>query len=255
LVIEASGKIDLKENDFTKLQEASLRSFKKDILLDGDLFSSSSKIDVWAEGDITFKGVSVNSGESSGNVTLKSDSKSVYANTSRNEFESLKSNNQLHTVPTALTTRKVFRATAVKFTAVNGDVVIHDTNFTKDEVTGNHTEFNATAKDHVAIYNSAIDHSKVAISANTVVLKDVQFHADSTVSLASRDGLVSGNPGLRTSVVLGNVNILSGVKYGDHKIEFDNGGIHMDQAAFRSAWREKNSVPQATADKISITKN
>jgi hypothetical protein len=115
------------------------------------------------------------------------------------------------------------KATAVSFTADNGDIVINSTEFQRDP-RSSASAFNARAKNTIGIYNSSIEHSKVAISANTVVLKDVQLHGDSTVSLRSAEGKVSGNPGYRTSVVPGNVNILSNVKHGDYTIRFMNDG-------------------------------
>lgn len=258
--IQALGKIELTNNDFTVMTRGSFVSFNDYILLENNKFATDSVLQVEAAGDITFKGVSVDtsgsiSGPITAQLTAQSKSKSVYVNMSRSEFEALKNSGQHHSVETTIeTTRKQFKVTAVTFTADNGDVVIHDTNFRTGGVTGNHTEFKATAKDHVAIYNSAIDHSKVAIAANTVVLKDVKFHSDSTVALASQLGMVSGNPGLRTNVVLGNVNILSGVFHGQHEIKFDNGvNNHMTQDVFRTQWKNLGSVPEATANKISIS--
>jgi hypothetical protein len=91
----------------------------------------------------------------------------------------------------------------------------------------------------------------VAIAANTVVLKDVQFHADSLVRLYSKEGMVSGNPGYRTSVVQGNVNILSNVKHGDYTIEMrtnasDNTVHHLSPSEFNAL------LPVDKQSKISV---
>jgi hypothetical protein len=205
------------------------------VLFDGSKFSSNSNLHVWADLDITFKGVSI-TGDDLGQVaavppklSAVSNSKSVYVNTTRAEIEALKisgdplsTSNRLGQGPEVVT-RTVMKATAVSFAADNGDIVINSTEFQRDP-RSSASAFNARAKNTIGIYNSSIEHSKVAISANTVVLKDVQLHGDSTVSLRSAEGKVSGNPGYRTSVVPGNVNILSNVKHGDYTIRFMNDG-------------------------------
>jgi hypothetical protein len=128
------------------------------------------------------------------------------------------------------------QAKAVHFTADNGDIFVNGVSFEKGNVVSG-SEFQARAKGTIGIYDSAINHAKVAIAAKTVVLKDVQFHADSLVSLRSAEGKVSGNPGYRTSVVQGNVNILSNVKHGDYTIQMrtdatDNTGHHLSPSEF-----------------------
>jgi hypothetical protein len=83
--------------------------------------------------------------------------------------------------------------------------------------TGTDPQFNATAKEHVAIYNSAIEHSKVAIAANTVVLKDVTF-AGNDVTLKSQTGFVAAYPGTGKAVSPGQINFVSGVYYNRHEV-------------------------------------
>ena len=242
--IEAKGNVELKGlnvasgdsryNDFSRMTQVDIRALGS-VLFDGSKFSSNSNLHVWADLDITFKGVSI-IGDDLGQVaavppklSAVSNSKSVYVNTTRAEIEALKisgdplsTSNRLGQGP-EVATRTVMKATAVSFTADNGDIVINSTEFQRDP-RSSASAFNARAKNTIGIYNSSIEHSKVAISANTVVLKDVQLHADSTVSLRSAEGKVSGNPGYRTLVVPGNVNILSNVKHGDYTIRFMNDG-------------------------------
>jgi hypothetical protein len=83
--------------------------------------------------------------------------------------------------------------------------------------TGTDPQFNATAKEYVAIYNSAIEHSKVAIAANTVVLKDVTF-AGNDVTLKSQTGFVAAYPGTGRAVSPGQINFVSGVYYNSHEV-------------------------------------
>jgi hypothetical protein len=242
--IESKGNVELKSlavasgdsryNDFSRMAQVDVRALGS-VLFDGSKFSSNSNLHVWADHDITFKGVSI-TGDDLAEVaavppklSAVSNSKSVYVNTTRAEIEALKisgdplsTSNRLGQGPEVVT-RTVMKATAVSFTADNGDIVINSTEFQRDP-RSSASAFNARAKNTIGIYNSSIEHSKVAVSANTVVLKDVQLHGDSTVSLRSAEGKVSGNPGYRTSVVPGNVNILSNVKHGDYTIRFMNNG-------------------------------
>jgi hypothetical protein len=258
--IQAAGSLELKDNDFSIMTHVDLRS-KQAALLEDNMFASDTELNVWAHEDITFKGVSVYSeprmgGAPNPKVWVESNSKSVYVNTSRGAVAAMNASVGPHDGPAKVAARTVMKATAVRFTADNGDIVINGATFQGGFSNGgnNASEFSARAKNTIGIYDTAIDHSKVSIAANTVVLKDVEFSAGSAVTLGSRLGMVSANPGIRTSVVQGNVNILSGVKYGSHDIRF-NSNTHMDQAAFRSAWVNGNNVSQSTADKISIVKN
>jgi hypothetical protein len=217
--IEATGDLELRNNEFELMTHVDLRA-KQAALLENNLFASDAELNVWAHEDITFSGVSVNTASTGGGalnpkVSVESNSKSVYVNTSRDEFVTLKAAG-LHTAPTTTTTRTVFKATAVSFTADNGDVVIHNTNF----ATGSEadTQFAARAKDHVAIYNSNIDHSKALIAANTVVLKDVEFQGND-VTLRSRTGFVAAMPGTGKVVSPGHVNFVSGVYYNNTEVK------------------------------------
>jgi hypothetical protein len=274
--IESAGNVELKTlnvssgdnryNDFRRMTQVDIRA-KGSVLLDSSKFSSNSNLHVWADKDVTFKGVSI-TGDNPQDLpavppkfSASSNSNSVYVNTSREAIEALKMTgdplsdlNQLGEGPAAVT-RTVMKATAVSFTANNGDVVINSADFQRDPRTSA-SAFNASAKHTIGIYNSSIEHSKVAIAANTVVLKDVQFHGESMVSLRSDHGVVSANPGYRTSVVRGNVNILSNVRHGDYTIRFMNDGTHanpntgapLDPAQFNAL------LPAAKQGKISIGK-
>ncbi len=216
-------------NDFSGMINVNMRAMGS-VALENSRFSPQSNLNVWADQDITFKGVSITGPDSnvSGKLSAVSNSKSVYLNTKRSEMEALKVQetligNNLGTSPQKVVTRTVMQAKAVHFTADNGDIFVNGVSFEPGYLaTG--SEFQARAKGTIGIYDSAINHAKVAIAANTVVLKDVQFHADSLVRLYSKEGMVSGNPGYRTSVVQGNVNILSNVKHGDYTIRFMNDG-------------------------------
>ena len=218
--IQATGSLELNDNDFSVMTHVDLRS-KQAALLENNLFASDAELNVWAHEDITFKGVSVyneprTGGATNPKVSVESNSKSVYVNTNRNEFVTLNAAG-LHTAPTTQkATRTVFKATAVSFTADNGDVVIHNTNFATG--TEANTQFAARAKDHVAIYNSNIDHSKALIAANTVVLKDVEFQGND-VTLRSRTGFVAAEPGTGKAVSPGHVNFVSGVYYNNTEVK------------------------------------
>ena len=243
-------------NDFSKMVNVNLRAMGS-VTLENSRFSPQSNLNVWADQDITFKGVSITGQDSnvSGKLSALSNSKSVYLNTKRSEMEALKVQetligNNLGTSPQKVVTRTVMQAKAVHFTADNGDIFVNGVSFEPGYLaTG--SEFQARAKGTIGIYDSAINHAKVAIAANTVVLKDVQFHADSLVRLYSKEGMVSGNPGYRTSVVQGNVNILSNVKHGDYTIEMrtdasDNTVHHLSPSAFNAL------LPVDKQSKISV---
>jgi hypothetical protein len=233
--IEATGDLELRNNEFELMTHVDLRA-KQAALLENNLFASDAELNVWAHEDVTFSGVSVNTASTGGGalnpkVSVESNSKSVYVNTSRDEFVTLKAAG-LHTAPTTTTTRTVFKATAVSFTADNGDVVIHNTNFATGSEAA--TQFTARAKDHVAIYNSNIDHSKALIAANTVVLKDVEFQGND-VTLRSRTGFVAAEPGTGKAVSPGHVNFVSGVYYKNTEVRLPGMTSPQGQVGFLNA--------------------
>jgi hypothetical protein len=262
--IEATGDLELRNNEFELMTHVDLRA-KQAALLENNLFASDAELNVWAHEDVTFSGVSVNTASTAGGalnpkVSVESNSKSVYVNTSKVAVDALKSGGNMHVGPVNVATRTVMKATAVRFTADNGDIVINGVDFQGGFSTsvGNASEFSARAKNTIGVYDTTIDHSKALIAANTVVLKDVTFSDGSAVDLRSGRGLVAGNPGSGAAVLPGHVNFVSNVKYGAYGIDglaahgmANPGG----DAVFRSAMtqRHANTTPEVTPDFAKLT--
>jgi hypothetical protein len=178
-----------------------------------------------------------------------SNSRGIYLNTNKDAIDALKTadplpdSNNLSSGPQKVVTKTVMQAKAVHFTADNGDIFVNGVSFDRGNVaTG--SEFQARAKGTIGIYDSAVNHSKVAIAANTVVLKDVDFSYGSAVDLRSGRGLVAGNPGSGAAVLPGHVNFVSNVKYGAYAV--DNLAVHGmagpgGDAAFRNAMNQRHA--------------
>jgi hypothetical protein len=183
---------------------------------------------VWADQEITFKGVSIigESGDVSGKFSAVSNAKGIYLNTSKDAIDSLKTadplpvSNNLSSGPQKVVTKTVMQAKAVHFTADNGDIFVNGVSFDRGNVaTG--SEFQARAKGTIGIYDSAVNHSKVAIAANTVVLKDVTF-AGNDVTLRSQSGFVAAAPGTGKAVTPGQINFVSGVFHSGTEVKLPN---------------------------------
>jgi hypothetical protein len=106
-------------NDFSGMINVNMRAMGS-VTLENSRFSPQSNLNVWADQDITFKGVSITGPDSnvSGKLSAVSNSKSVYLNTKRSEMEALKVQetligNNLGTSPQKVVTRTVMQAKAV----------------------------------------------------------------------------------------------------------------------------------------------
>jgi hypothetical protein len=216
-------------NDFSSILNVDIRAMGS-VLMENAKFSNKSNLSVWADQEVTFKGVSIiaQTTDVSAKLAAVSKSKSIYLNTSKVEIDALKLGdplpvvNNLKTSPTKMVTKTVMQAKAVHFTADNGDIFVNGVSFEKGNVVSG-SEFQARAKGTIGIYDSAIDHSKVAIAANTVVLKDVEFSYGSAVDLRSGMGRVAGAPGTGAAVLPGHVNFVANVFYGkEHEIHLPN---------------------------------
>ena len=89
-------------------------------------------------------------------------------------------------------------ASSLKITALK-DLSINSQALAALSVPGNVTRLNA---------------QNISLEARTLVLKDVDFKAGSTVSLSSSDGTLAANPNTNKPVENMKVNFISGVKYG-----------------------------------------
>ena len=214
---------------------------KGSVLLESSKFSSDSNLNVWADQDITFKGVSIvgASSDVSGKLSATSKSKSIYVNTNKAEMELLKNGNPLPdantlaAAPVKAATRTVMRATAVHFTADDGDIFVNGVSFDRGNVASG-SEFQARAKGTIGIYDSTINHAKALIAANTVVLKDVTFGGND-VTLRSQTGFVAARPGTGQAVAPGHVNFVSGVYYNSTEVRLPGMTNPQGQAGFLNA--------------------
>jgi hypothetical protein len=251
LDVVSVGVYDLSSyNDFSSMVNVEIRAMGS-MLLENAKFSNTSNLNVWADQEITFKGVSIigASSDVSAKFSAVSNSKGIYLNTNKDAIDALKTadplpdSNNLSSGPQKVVTKTVMQAKAVHFTADNGDIFVNGVSFDRGNVaTG--SEFQARAKGTIGIYDSAVNHSKVAIAANTVVLKDVDFSYGSAVDLRSGRGLVAGNPGSGAAVLPGHVNFVSNVKYGAYAV--DNLAVHGmagpgGDAAFRNAMNQRHA--------------
>ena len=210
-------------NDFSSMLNVDIRAMGS-VLVENAKFSNESNLSVWADQEITFKGVSIISQTTdvSAKLSAVSNSKSIYLNTNKGEIDILKvgdplpDGNNLSTSPQKVVTRTVMQAKAVHFTADNGDILVNGVSFEKGNVVSG-SEFQARAKGTIGVYDSAINHSKVAIAANTVVLKDVTFGGND-VTLRSQTGFVAAMPGTGKAVSPGQINFVSGVYYNSTEV-------------------------------------
>jgi hypothetical protein len=100
------------------------------------------------------------------------------------------------------------------------------------------SSFSATAANELNLNNvNLLQTQRVALTANTVVLSDLQLKNGSTVALNSATGRVAPNPGNNQSADFRNgmVNFVRNVFYGGTEIKFSTAGRDVDHAGFQQA--------------------
>ena len=248
--MNALGDLTITDSNFTYATSIDLRTNLNAKLM-STKFQDIEDLSVWADKDITFQAVSIEGEQMSATskVSVTSNRGSVFLNTTKDAVAPLPktSNSSVDPVGEEIikapvyTTRTIMVAQKVNFTANNGDIVINSYDF-RAGGTGTQ-EFTAKAKNVLGVYNTSLmDAAKVALAANTVVLRDVTFRGGSSVTLSSKDGMVATDPGRNHPVQAGKVNFISGVKYGDYEIKLKDDSTHrsapLTHAQFQDALKD-----------------
>lgn len=134
-------------------------------------------------------------------------------------------------------------AREVNIVSKTGDIIVKDTDFylrTKpDETVPSTLNISMLAANQILLDKANLSSAqKTTLDAATVVLRDVTFGDGSFVYLNSTQGLVAAQPGSFSSldkVVAGQVNILTGVKYGTTTIALPNQTSPMNNTQFKDA--------------------
>jgi len=137
--------------------------------------------------------------------------------------------------------KSAITANLVNIVSKTGDITVKDTTFyrrTKPDDTAT-LNISMWAANQILLNNTNLSNAAVTtLDAATVVLKDVSFKDGSSVNLNSSQGLVAARPGTSgdfASAVRGQVNILTGVKYGPTTIALPNQSAPMNNTAFKDA--------------------
>ncbi len=83
------------------------------------------------------------------------------------------------------------------------------------------SRFTATAGNELSVSRTFFDVGEVNLSANTVVVADTKFREGSRVNFASKEGKLAPNPNTNQPKVLGHVNLIRNVYYGENLIRAD----------------------------------
>jgi hypothetical protein len=141
--------------------------------------------------------------------------------------------------------KSVFSSRAVNFVSNGGDIVISDAQFGlrqkkfEDENSPSSLSVNMWAANKIQLERVDLSSAQATtLDAFTVVLKDLSFKDGSSVNLNSSEGLVASRPGTSSdpnSAVRGQVNFLTGVKYGNTVIALPDQTSPMNNNQFKGA--------------------